>query len=48
MTQFVPDDFINPEGNHVTDACLYHLLPLIRGEKYPAYENGLPVQCILK
>ena len=48
MTQFVPDEFINPEGNHVTDACLYHLLPLIRGEKYPAYENGLPVQCILK
>ena len=48
MTQFVPDEFITPEGNHVTDACLYHLLPLIRGERYPEYENGLPVQCILK
>jgi 6-phosphofructokinase 1 len=48
MTQFVPDEFITPEGNHVTDACLRHLLPLIQGERYPDYENGLPVQCILK
>ena len=48
QTRFVPDEFINAESNHVTDACLYHLLPLIQGERYPDYESGLPVQCILK
>ena len=42
-TKFVPKHFINERGNHVTDECLRYILPLIEGECYPAYENGLPV-----
>ncbi len=42
-TKFVPKHFINDRGNHVTDECLKYILPLIKGECYPEYENGLPV-----
>ncbi len=42
-TKYVPKHFINDRGNHVTDECLRYILPLIKGECYPAYENGLPV-----
>lgn len=41
-TRFVPRHFINERGNHVTDECLNYILPLISGECYPEYENGLP------
>ncbi|MBE6574832.1 MAG: 6-phosphofructokinase [Ruminococcaceae bacterium] len=43
----VPDEFINAEGNNVTDACVEYLLPLIAGEVSPKYENGLPVHVII-
>ena len=43
----VPAEFINDRGNGVTDACADYLLPLIKGERYPAYENGLPKYLIL-
>ena len=46
-TRAVPDAYINRRGNRVTDACLDYLLPLIRGERYPIYENGLPRHMIL-
>ena len=42
-TKFVPKHFINERGNHVTDECLRYILPLIEGECYPEYKNGLPV-----
>ncbi len=42
-TKFVPKHFINDRGNHVTDECLRYILPLIEGECYPEYKNGLPV-----
>ena len=48
QTKYVPDEFITPRGNHVTDACLAYLLPLIKGERYPEYADGLPCQWILK
>lgn len=43
----VPLSFINEEGNHVTDACLEYLLPLIRGEVHPTYRDGLPLHFVL-
>ena len=43
----VDDDFINAEGNHVTDACCRYLLPLIAGERQIAYCGGLPVHIVL-
>ncbi len=40
----VPEAFVNETHNGVTDACLDYLKPLIAGEAYPEYENGLPKQ----
>jgi 6-phosphofructokinase 1 len=46
--KYVPDSFINKEGNNVTDECLEYLLPLICGEVKVKYKSGLPVHCIIK
>ena len=43
----VPDEYINAEGNHITEACADYILPLIAGEAYPTYENGLPKYIVL-
>ncbi len=45
--KYVDDTYINPQGNHVTDACCRYLLPLITGEAACRYEGGLPVHIIL-
>jgi 6-phosphofructokinase 1 len=42
MIKFVPAEYINDRGNNVTDECCEYLLPLIEGENYPAYVNGIP------
>ncbi len=42
----VEDRFINAAGNHVTDACVDYLLPLIQGEPEILYKNGLPEHLI--
>ena len=47
QTKCVPAEFINGRGNHVTDECLTYLLPLIKGERYPEYVDGLPCYWIL-
>jgi 6-phosphofructokinase 1 len=44
----VPRDFINEEGNGVTEECLRYLLPLIQGERKARYVNGLPYHIRLK
>lgn len=41
-TKLVPLHYINSQGNNVTDECLEYILPLIEGECYPTYKNGLP------
>lgn len=41
-TRRVPDEFINAEGNNITDAGIDYLLPLIQGEPEISFENGLP------
>jgi 6-phosphofructokinase 1 len=38
----LPRDFITADGYGITAACREYLLPLIAGEAYPPYENGLP------
>ena len=43
----VPAEFINAEGNGVTDACIEYLKPLIQGETKVQYENGLPKHIII-
>lgn len=42
-TKLVPRHYINPRANNVTDECLEYILPLIAGECYPEYKDGLPV-----
>ena len=46
-TKWVDDSFINERGNNVTDECCRYLLPLIAGERNPAFRDGLPVHIIL-
>jgi len=38
----LPREFITSDGYGITPACREYLLPLIAGEAYPPYENGLP------
>jgi 6-phosphofructokinase 1 len=38
----MPPEFISDDGFHITEACRRYLRPLIQGEDYPPYENGLP------
>jgi ATP-dependent phosphofructokinase / diphosphate-dependent phosphofructokinase len=38
----MPKDFISPDGFGITDKCREYLLPLIQGEAYPPYTNGMP------
>lgn len=38
----MPRAFISADGFGITQACVDYLLPLIEGEAYPAYHQGLP------
>jgi len=40
--KFMPRDFISADGYGITDACREYLYPLIQGEDFPPFENGLP------
>jgi 6-phosphofructokinase 1 len=42
VEKFMPKDFISADGFGITDKCRDYLYPLIQGEDYPPYENGLP------
>jgi 6-phosphofructokinase 1 len=44
----VPRHFITADGFGITAACRRYLSPLIRGEDYPPYANGLPRYVTLK
>ena len=46
QVKHVPQEFINERGCNVTDECARYILPLIEGEIYPEYVNGLPVHFI--
>ncbi len=38
----LPRDFITEDGFGITPACRRYLQPLIAGEAYPPYKDGLP------
>jgi len=40
--KMMPRDFISADGFAITAACRSYLAPLIQGEDYPPYKNGLP------
>ena len=39
----VPIEWITPSGNDVTPELVRYIRPLIQGESYPEYSDGLPV-----
>ena len=45
---FMPRDFISGDGFGITAKCRQYLTPLIQGEDYPPYKNGLPQYVRLK
>ncbi len=38
----VPTEYITEDGFHITGSCRDYLLPLIQGEAYPPFKDGLP------
>ena len=48
VEKMMPRDFISDDGFGITDACRSYLLPLIGGEDYPPFKNGLPDYVKLK
>lgn len=44
----MPKDYISDDGFFITPACRTYLAPLIEGEDYPSYTNGLPDYVVLK
>ena len=48
VEKFMPRDFITPDGFGITTKCRTYLLPLIKGEDYPPFKDGLPQYVRLK
>lgn len=44
----LPEHYISEDGFHITEAARAYLSPLIEGEAYPPYKNGLPAYGVLK
>jgi 6-phosphofructokinase 1 len=48
VEKFMPRDFITKDGFGITAKCKRYLTPLIQGEDYPKYQDGLPQYVTLK
>jgi 6-phosphofructokinase len=48
VEKMMPRDYITTDGFHITAKGRRYLLPLIRGEDYPPYRDGLPQYVTLK
>jgi 6-phosphofructokinase 1 len=48
VEKMMPMDFISEDGFGITDACKEYLIPLIQGEDYPPYKDGMPQYVTLK
>lgn len=48
VEKFMPKDFISKDGFGITEKCRRYLAPLIQGEDYPPYKDGLPEYVTLK
>ena len=46
--KMLPLEYITPDGFGITDQCREYLTPLIEGEDYPIYLNGIPTYTVLK
>ncbi len=48
VEKMLPRDYITPDGFHITAKGRRYLAPLIQGEDYPPYKDGLPQYVTLK
>ncbi len=48
VEKMMPKDFIADDGFGITTKCRQYLEPLIQGEDYPPYKNGMPQYVRLK
>lgn len=48
VEKMMPKNFITRDGFGITDKCREYLAPLIKGEDYPPYKDGLPQYVRLK
>ncbi|MBA2658061.1 MAG: 6-phosphofructokinase [Nitrosospira sp.] len=48
VEKMMPKNFISKDGFGITDKCREYLAPLIKGEDYPPYKDGLPNYVRLK
>jgi len=48
VEKMMPKNYISADGFSITDLCREYLLPLIEGENYPPYNDGLPNYVVLK
>lgn len=48
VEKMMPENFISEDGFGITDKCREYLMPLIEGEDYPPYKEGLPEYVRLK
>ncbi len=48
VEKMMPLEYISEDGFGITQACREYLQPLILGEDYPPYKNGLPQYVVLK
>jgi len=48
VEKMMPSNFISKDGFGITEKCREYLVPLIKGEDYPPYKDGLPNYVRLK
>jgi 6-phosphofructokinase len=48
VEKMLPRDYITPDGFQITAKGRRYLAPLIKGEDYPPYKDGLPQYVVLK
>lgn len=48
VEKVMPRNFISKDGFQITEKCRSYLQPLINGEDYPIYKNGLPQYVTLR
>ena len=48
VEKMMPSEFISDDGFGITQTCREYLKPLIDGESYPTYKNGLPEYAHIK
>jgi len=48
VEKMMPANFISKDGFGITKKCREYLAPLMKGEDYPPYKNGMPRYVVLK